>query len=195
MAKNVEGTLYESITGQLFEIGRQLRQPKGYPYNPEQLKLHLQTAIEGRFHIDPLDDCYHVTVDYDQTLQQMIDNGKYDYASSNINDRNFPVTGNGKQDVVIKFVHYGWRMESDDVLRDLESRGMRSVTLPELLAFGSTHSEKQREFPIVALGSVWQQDRHAQPYLSKWRTQRKLYMGWPDNGWSDLCRFAVVLRK
>lgn len=45
----VAGELYESITGQLFEIGRQLRQKGGYPYDPEQLKRALQVAIEGRF--------------------------------------------------------------------------------------------------------------------------------------------------
>jgi hypothetical protein len=50
MAKfKVEGELYESVTGQLFEIGRQLRQPSGYPFNPEMLKRHLQNAIEGKF--------------------------------------------------------------------------------------------------------------------------------------------------
>ncbi len=50
MAKQiVAGELYESITGQLFEIGRQLRQKNGYPYDAEALKKHLQGAIEGRF--------------------------------------------------------------------------------------------------------------------------------------------------
>jgi hypothetical protein len=49
MAKKVEGELYESIIGQLFEIGRQLRQKGGYPFNPEELKIYLQDAIEGRF--------------------------------------------------------------------------------------------------------------------------------------------------
>ena len=48
MATKVEGELYESITGQLFEIGRQLRQKDGYPFTPEMLKRHLQNAIEGR---------------------------------------------------------------------------------------------------------------------------------------------------
>ena len=45
----VAGELYESITGQLFEIARQLRQPSGYPFNPYLLKLHLQNAVEGKF--------------------------------------------------------------------------------------------------------------------------------------------------
>jgi len=49
MAQKVAGDLYESITGQLFEIGRQLRQPSGYPFEAERLQIHLQRAVEGRF--------------------------------------------------------------------------------------------------------------------------------------------------
>ncbi|MEK7109097.1 MAG: hypothetical protein AAB919_01525 [Patescibacteria group bacterium] len=49
MAVKVAGELYESVTGQLFEIGRQLRQPNGYPFDPEQLKNFLQLAVEGKF--------------------------------------------------------------------------------------------------------------------------------------------------
>lgn len=48
MAQRVAGEQYESITGQLFEIGRQLRQVNGYPFDPEKLKKHLQLAIEGK---------------------------------------------------------------------------------------------------------------------------------------------------
>ncbi|MCL5012114.1 MAG: hypothetical protein M1320_01695 [Patescibacteria group bacterium] len=56
MANNiVAGELYESITGQLFEIGRQLRQNNGYPFNAQLLRIHLQNAIEGKFNtlVDP----------------------------------------------------------------------------------------------------------------------------------------------
>lgn len=49
----VAGELYESITGQLFEIGRQLRQKNGYPYDPQALKITLQNAIEGCFSKKP----------------------------------------------------------------------------------------------------------------------------------------------
>jgi hypothetical protein len=49
MAAQVAGELYGSITGQLFEIGRQLRQPNGYPFDPEGLKNFLQLAVEGKF--------------------------------------------------------------------------------------------------------------------------------------------------
>ncbi len=49
MATKVAGELYESITGQLFEIGRQLRQTNGYPFDPEDLRNHLRAAVEGNF--------------------------------------------------------------------------------------------------------------------------------------------------
>ncbi|MBU1345259.1 MAG: hypothetical protein KKD66_26915 [Proteobacteria bacterium] len=49
MTEKVAGKLYE-ITGQLFEIGHQLRQPNGYPFDAEMLKKHLQAAIEGKFY-------------------------------------------------------------------------------------------------------------------------------------------------
>ncbi|MFI5260476.1 MAG: hypothetical protein ACHQU0_01615 [Candidatus Paceibacteria bacterium] len=49
MATPVAGAMYYDLDGQLSEIKRQLRQPNGYPYNPEQLKYALQQAIEGKF--------------------------------------------------------------------------------------------------------------------------------------------------
>lgn len=49
MAQKVEGKLYESITGQLFELGRQLRQKNGYPFDPNELQGCLQDIIEGKF--------------------------------------------------------------------------------------------------------------------------------------------------
>lgn len=49
MAEKVAGDLYYELDGQLSEIKRQLRQPNGYPFDPYQLKAHLQAGIEGRF--------------------------------------------------------------------------------------------------------------------------------------------------
>lgn len=49
MATKVAGEQYYDLDGQLSEIKRQLRQPNGYPFDPEMLKRHLQAGIEGRF--------------------------------------------------------------------------------------------------------------------------------------------------
>ncbi len=47
--QSVAGDLYYDLDGQLSEIKRQMRQVNGYPFDPTQLKAHLQAAIEGRF--------------------------------------------------------------------------------------------------------------------------------------------------
>jgi|SRR3989338_7706254 len=139
-------------------------------------------------------NCYKVFVDYGQTLQQMIANGKYDYANSDITSGNFPTTANdGKQEVVVELAHFGRDMESDAVLKKFEARGLRAATLPELLAFGATYPEKQREFPIVALGSVRRRDvDRVVPYLNGDGSKRLLYLSWIDNRWNGRCRFAAV---
>ncbi len=49
MTEKVAGELYERITGQLFEIGRQLCSCSGYPFNSTKLERHLQDAIDGQF--------------------------------------------------------------------------------------------------------------------------------------------------
>lgn len=53
MAHRVAGESFERLTGQLFEIERQLRQKSGYSFDPEGLKRHLQAGIEGEFVVLP----------------------------------------------------------------------------------------------------------------------------------------------
>ena len=47
MAIHVAGEQYYDLDGQLAEIKRQLRQPSGYPFDPNQLKVALQDAIDS----------------------------------------------------------------------------------------------------------------------------------------------------
>lgn len=44
---------------------------------------------------------------------------------------------------------------TEDVELYLHERGLRPATLRELLTFGATYPERQRDFTIVALGSSW----------------------------------------
>lgn len=45
----VTGDQYREIDRKLEEVKRQLRQPSGYPFDLEELNIHLQAAVEGRF--------------------------------------------------------------------------------------------------------------------------------------------------
>lgn len=49
MATPVTGEMYYKLGVQLLEIKRQLRQPDGYPFDPDKLKIALQNAIDGIF--------------------------------------------------------------------------------------------------------------------------------------------------
>jgi len=99
-------------------------------------------------------DGFHIVVDYARSLSEMISAGAYDWVNSDITSEHFPVKGEGRVELVPELVHYGKSMSSDDIIRDMDKRGLRPATLPELLAYGEKNPEKQREFPIVALDSV-----------------------------------------
>lgn len=141
------------------------------------------------------ENCYKVVVNHGQSLKEMIAAGKYDYVNSDITADNFPIQlqGSGQQSIVIELVHFGRDMESEAVLKEFEARGLRAATFPELLAFGSTYPEKQREFPIVALGSMRlvHDDRYI-PYLDRWLAKRGLNLNWFVDRWHPRCRFAAV---
>lgn len=141
-------------------------------------------------------DSHQVTVDYSQSLEQMIAAGRYDWKNDDIKAKHFPVKGEGKVDLEITLVHYNRVMNTDDVLKDLDQRGLRPIKSEELLALGANEKTRdlQRQFPIIALGSVWQDldGRRYCPYLYGHGSKRRLSLHWFDYGFHEVCRFAAV---
>ncbi len=72
----------------------------------------------------------------------------------------------------------------------------KCAELHELLPVGAQHPGKQREFPIIALGSKWQGPcgHWYVPYLGRWRGERGLRLRWFGSAWSESCRF-LAFRK
>jgi hypothetical protein len=194
MAQRVAGELYESVTGQLFEIGRQLRQSNGYPFDAKKLQRVLQDAIEGKFDIASVVQQYLITVNYDLSVKGAIAAGKYDWKNDDITSKNFPSKRTGTTHIEIILVKFDKDMTSEDVLRELDKQGLRAAELPELLAFGEKYPDVQREFPVVALGSVWQSSFGIRfvPYLSRNGGKRDLSLVWFDSRWNSSFRFAAV---
>ncbi len=152
----------------------------------------LQSIIEER----NFNEAFTITVNYDLSLQEMIATGKYDLVNCNITQNHFPLTGNGKIELLLDLVHFGKTMSIDNVLQEFDRRGLRSAILPELIAFGAKFPEKQREFPIVALGSVWTGSNGYRlvPYLYGHGSEGGLYLHWYDYDWRDSYRF-LAFRK
>ncbi len=139
---------------------------------------------------------FSVTVDYSQTLEEMIAAGHYDWKNSDINQDNFPVRGEGKKEVEVTLVHFNRLVESDEAIREMEAKGYRPATIEELLALGKEQPDLQRSFPIIALvyfGYV--NDERRVPCLRKFGSKRHLYLGWFVDRWDDEdCRFAFVCK-
>ena len=143
-----------------------------------------------------LGDTHTVTVDRYKKLKAMIAAGRYDWADSDITDKHFSVEGSGTETVEIILRHYDKVMSTDAVLADLDKNGLRPATIDELLALGADSKTRdlQRQFPIIALGSVWQSlggHRYC-PYLRTYGSKRRLRLLWLDYDFDVICRFAAV---
>ncbi|MEK7120035.1 MAG: hypothetical protein AAB824_00645 [Patescibacteria group bacterium] len=137
---------------------------------------------------------YGLLVNYSRSISKGIKAGHYDYANSDITDKNFPTTQQGAQEVSVQPIHFNKTMSTDQVLAELDKMSLRPANLQELLALGEKCPDLQREFPIIALGSVWQ-DRHgirSCPCLHRDGSERDIYLYWFGDDWSEICRFAAV---
>jgi hypothetical protein len=142
-------------------------------------------------------DGVFIIVDYTRSLAEMIKAGAYDFVNPDITSERFPIKGIGKVKLNPELIHYGKFMSSDDIIKDMNQRGFRPATLPELLAYGEKYPDKQREFPIIALGSVWRSwygGRSVACLLPAGGSAR--WLGLPDWGgdWRDSDRF-LAFRK
>ncbi len=138
---------------------------------------------------------FPLVIDYTQSLAEMVATGKYSAGAvnTNITEEHFPVE-TGEANVQSVLVHLDRTVDSDQVLRELDKRGLRPATMVELLAFGAQHPDAQRQFPIVALGSVWADPDDDRRVGCLWGrpASRELHLSWFDGQWGAHCRFLAV---
>jgi len=139
-------------------------------------------------------DTYLLSVDYRRSVEDGVKAGRYNWVSSDITSRNFPTKRKGTAEVAVELIHFNRYVSTNEALRELDGMGYRPAELHELLAFGEKYPEVQRQFPVIALGSVWQGrggDRLV-PCLIGHGSGRFLGLDWLEGGWSEVYRFAVV---
>lgn len=190
MTQQVADEVLGKIARQQNDLFRRVREGT---LSPGFVSLGLQDLIEGRFANNGVS--YVVNVNYDLSLKKAVKAGKYDWTDSNISSKNFPSKRKGAADVEVIFVHFDRDITSNEIIRELDSQGLRPVELPELLAFGAKFPEIQRKFPVVALGSVWQRPSgscHCAFLDVGSADKRGLFLRRFDDEWSRRCRFAVV---
>ena len=136
---------------------------------------------------------FHITVNYGLSLKEMIAAGGYDWKNDDITEARFPVPTGSPVELDTELIHFDYDISSENVVAELDKKGYRPATIHELLAFGAKYPNKQREFPIVALGSVAGVggDRRV-AYLDGGGDGRRLGLGWWVGGWSRSYRFLAV---
>ncbi len=163
----------------------------------DEFQTHFLDGIGGLMdwvhgNIQPIP--YSISVNYNQSMEEAIRAGNYDWYNDDITSKHFPTERSGRHKVEVELVHFGRDMSTNNVLAELDKCGLRPAELHELLAFGAKYPEIQRESPIIALGSVWQYssvDDYC-PCLSWGGSGRDLDLGWVGRDWSSGCRFAAV---
>ena len=142
---------------------------------------------------------HEVVIDYNMSLEEMVEAGKYDWGNLGINGENFKFKrGDGKVRIIIKLVCFNRLMSYREVLRWFSRHGLRPGNLPELLAFGATYPEKQLEFPVVQVGTLWRIKKRRGSrglYLRRGNKERGLSAIWLEHGFLKYYRFIAVEKE
>ena len=140
---------------------------------------------------------FKVLVDYTKPLKEMIVAGKYDWVNGDITQERFPIKGTGQKEVEVTLFHFNKTITSDQVISEMDKAGYRPARLEELLALGVSQPELQKQFPVVAVGSVWRRNPGGHrnvPYLHWFSAERCLGLYWFEGGWGGHWRFAAVCK-
>lgn len=134
-----------------------------------------------------------VSVNYSQSLRQMIDAGGYEEVSKDINSRNFYLESTGYRETELTLVQFKTPKTPLEVLTLMKEKGCRPATIEELLSLGKTQPDLQRSIPIVGLGSSRTfRGKRWFPCLGGNQAKRSLALVVMYRSWSIYYRFAFV---
>ncbi len=141
----------------------------------------------------PTTDVFRLTVDYGQSLEQMIAAGHYDWKNSDINAKLFPIEGQGNVEFEAKIFHFNRGISSGSAIGAIEDAHWEPAKIEHLLAFGEKYPDEQHKFPIVVLGSVAEvRGGRGAPCLSRGGSRRRLDLIRFDEDWDAYDRFLAV---
>jgi hypothetical protein len=187
------GELAGAVVGQLWSAIKDISPARAQHLieNQGELKRLLQRVFSES---GTPSNLYTIAVDYGMKVEDAVKLGKYDWVNDDVTQKNFPTKGKGKTELTLELVHFDRNISSEEALKELDRMGYRPAELMELLAFGEKYPEIQREFPIVALASVWQGPRGSRsvPCLCRFGSGRGLDLIWIGDDWSGFWRFAAV---
>ncbi|MEI6528056.1 MAG: hypothetical protein WCO10_00055 [bacterium] len=132
-------------------------------------------------------------VNYGRSVKDSLKAGKYDWVNDDITDKNFPSKEEGEREVEFGLFHFNKVTQSDDNVAEMKKAGFRPATIKEMLAYGEKNPEVQREFPVIALGSVARLSGYRRVGCLNGRgSGRRASLDCYGLDWSGYCRFLGV---
>jgi len=127
------------------------------------------------------------------TLKSLIEAGRYDWVNTDITEDNFPMPEGFTLGTEPKLFHFNRSISSEKAIEEMVRDGYRPATIFDLLGFGAKNPELQRQFPIVAFGSVAQSGGHrGVACLGGGGAGRRLDLSWVVINWPGSSRFLAV---
>lgn len=133
---------------------------------------------------------YPVFVDYNRSMMRMVIDGRYDHECHDLLVRR----RTGIERVSLELIHMNRDVDTEDVRTYLREKGLLPATVEELLAFGVTYPEVQREFRIVAVGhpdSSSNEGLGKVGYLHGNGSRRHVTISDSKHTWEKDCRFLA----
>ena len=97
------------------------------------------------------------------------------------------------REVAFEYVHMDRDASTDEVLAEMDRKGLRPALYEELLGFAEKYPDEQRKYPIVALGSETRvRARRSVACLWHDGNGRGLNLSWAGRDWYGLFRFLAV---
>lgn len=129
-----------------------------------------------------------------RTTEELVRDGNYNYANSNVNSTNFPVrpTKRGAREIVL--LEFDHDPTSEEVLAEAAKQNLDRPVYEDALYFGVEHPKVQLERPVVFLHESWRGPYGNLYVLDLWSDagDRELYLTYFVRRWDRYYRFAFV---
>lgn len=129
-----------------------------------------------------------------RTTEELVRDGNYNYAHSDINPRNFPVraTKRAARKTVL-LLEFDRTLTSEEAIVEATKQGLERPIYEDALYFGVEHPEVQRERPVAFLHEPWRSPIGYPGVLCLGGDAgRRLGLFWFGSRWDRRFRFAFV---